>query len=133
MLVYKRNGERYFRNGVQVKTPRVPQEVKDKLMYSPEVEFDEQPDKRRCIFCDAPQTAQRYLNNEMIDLCGYHYHNTTLGAVAAQVRLTKKEEEHKQWLLQNAIQAKVVQRKRRTVRHKKPSSAVGLPSPVATK
>jgi hypothetical protein len=133
MYIYKRNGERYFKNGTQTKESTVPQEVKDKLiMGMPEVEFDEQPDRRKCIFCDAPQAHQRYLNNEMIDLCSFHYHSMSLGRVAQQVNIIKKEQERKQWLSANATQAKVVLKKRRTARRVKRNSTLSTQVKVAT-
>lgn len=140
MNTYKRteytlNGEkkmRYFRNNLITKESTVPQEVKDKLMYSPEVEFDNQPENaHRCIWCDAPGTRMRYLNQETVYNCDYHYHNTSLGAVAHQVNILK-EEEHKQWLLQRETLAKVVLKKRRTARRGKRNSTLSTPVKVAT-
>ena len=104
MITYKRipfknkagdTGFRYTKNGLITKESRVPQEVVQKFAYTPEVEYDDAPERRRCLFCDAPQKRQRVLNNEMVDLCEWHYQNKNLGTIAAQVRLLKEEREVK--------------------------------------
>lgn len=87
------NGYRYLKEGKFIKESRVPHEVMDKFQYTPEIAYDDLPDKERCVFCEAPQSRQRYLNSEMVDLCEYHYQNMSLGRIAAQVRLLKEEKE----------------------------------------
>lgn len=84
-------GFRYTKNGLMTKESRIPHEVMEKFEYTPTFEYDESPEKRRCIFCDAPQSRQRYLNSELIDLCEWHYQNARLGQIAAQVREVEKE------------------------------------------
>lgn len=102
MINYKRipyknaagdTGFRYTKNNKMTKESRIPQEVMERFTYTDAVEYDDAPERRRCIFCDAPQSRQRFLNNEMVDLCEYHYQNKNLGTIAAQVRLLKEEQE----------------------------------------
>lgn len=72
---------------------KIPHEVIEKFEYTNVVEYDEQPDKRRCLFCFAPQSRQKYLNGSLYDLCEWHYQNTRLGQLAAQVVAVAKEAE----------------------------------------
>lgn len=104
MVVYKKieykngagdTGFRYTKNNVLTKESRIPPEVMSKFEYATSVEYDDKPDQRRCIFCDAYQSRQRYLNQETVDLCEWHYQNKNLGSIAAQVRLLKEEKELK--------------------------------------
>jgi hypothetical protein len=87
------SGFRYKKDNLMTKEARIPHEVMEKFEYASEVEYDDVPDKRRCIFCDAPQSRQRYLDGGMLDLCEYHYQNKSLGTIAAQMRLLKEEQE----------------------------------------
>lgn len=102
MITYKRihynnaagdTGYRYLKNNLLTKEAKIPPEVHELLNSRPEVEYDDQPEKERCIFCDAPDQRRRYLNSEMIALCEWHYQNVSLGKIAAQVRLLKEEKE----------------------------------------
>lgn len=98
---------RYLRNNVLTKESYVPAEVIEKFTYTDTVQYDDKPDERRCIFCDAPQSRQKYFNNETVDLCEWHYQNVNLGKIAQQVRLNKEEKERKE---QDAINAKALKR-----------------------
>lgn len=82
---------RYFKDSKMVKESTVPHEVMERFEYTTEVEYDDEPTRRRCLFCDAPKSRGRYLNGETIELCEYHYQNKTLGSIAAQVRLVNSE------------------------------------------
>lgn len=84
-------GFRYTKNGLITKESRIPHEVMERFAYNPTVEYDDEPDRRRCIFCDAPQKRVRGLNLVMIDLCEYHYQTKNLGKIAEQVRELEKE------------------------------------------
>lgn len=79
-------GFRYLKNNKLTKESTIPPEVLDKFSINPEVEYDDEPERRRCIFCDSPQKRIRTLNLTMIDLCEWHYQNMTLGKIAEQVR-----------------------------------------------
>lgn len=83
---------RYIKDGKPTKAATVPPEVLDQFKYSPIIEYDDNPDERRCLFCDAPQERIKRLNNETLELCEWHYQNKNLGQVAAQVRLLKEQE-----------------------------------------
>jgi hypothetical protein len=141
--IYKRSpiatGERqgewvYFRNNLITKEATVPHEVKDKLEYAPSVEFDEQPDKKHCIFCDAPSCRTRLLNLVTVELCEWHYQNVNLGTIAHQVNLINKEQEkEKAWLLQKEIQEKASRKKQRTARRANRSSTRSTLAKVATR
>jgi hypothetical protein len=90
------NGEKgftYTKNNKMTNGNKIPHEVVEKFEYTNVVEYDEQPDKRRCLFCDAPQSRQKYLNGQLYDLCEWHYQNTRLGQLAAQVVAVAKENE----------------------------------------
>ena len=101
MLKYKRTlsknnkGEeiyKYFKDGNPTRAITVPPEVIEKLEGGfPEVIFEDEPERRRCIFCDGPQKRVRVLNMVMVDLCEWHYQHMNLGKVAAQVRVVEKE------------------------------------------
>lgn len=86
-------GFRYTKNGVMTKESKIPHEVMEKFAYTSSLEYDDMPEKRRCIFCDAPQSRQKYLNSKLYDLCEWHYQNTSLGKLAAQVVAVAKEAE----------------------------------------
>lgn len=75
----------YKRNGLLCRYERIPHEVQEKFEYATEVEYDDKPDKRRCVFCDAPQSRIRYLNQQTVDLCEWHYQNMSLGKIAQQL------------------------------------------------
>lgn len=105
MIIYKRipynnaagdTGFRYTKNSLITKESRVPHEVIDKFAFTPEVEYDDMPERRRCLFCDAPQNKQRYLNGSLVDLCEWHYQNARLGQIAAQVKLVENTVEKPQ-------------------------------------
>jgi hypothetical protein len=126
MYIYKRSpiatGERqgewvYFRNNLITKEATVPHEVKDKLEYAPSVEFDEQPDKKHCIFCDAPSCRTRLLNLVTVELCEWHYQNMNLGKIAFQVNLLRKEAERKE----NGIHQEELRRRKTQKKHKRAS------------
>lgn len=84
---------RYTRDGVFVKADRVPQDVMVKFEYTPTVEYDDQPDKPRCLFCDAPRSHQRYVTGLMVPLCDHHYYTENIGRITAQLRLLKEQGE----------------------------------------
>jgi hypothetical protein len=75
---------------------KIPNDVQEKLMYAEKIEYDDEPLRRRCIFCYAPQHRQRYLNQQLVDLCEYHYQNMSLGKIAQQVAYLKEKEASKQ-------------------------------------
>ena len=84
-------GDRFTHNGLFIKESRVPPELMEKFEYATELEYDEHPEKRRCIFDEAYQSRQRFLNSELIDLCEWHYQHARLGEIAHQVDLLAKE------------------------------------------
>lgn len=84
-------GFRYTKNGLITKESRIPHEVMEKFQYTPTVDYDDAPERRRCIFCDAPQGRQSYLNGQLYDLCEWHYQHVTKGQIAAQVREKERE------------------------------------------
>ena len=81
---------RYTKNGLITKESRVPHEVMEKFAYAPTIDYDDAPERRRCIACDAPQKRQRYLDTKLVDLCEYHYQHLRLGQIAELVRLIKE-------------------------------------------
>ena len=85
-------GFRYTKDGKMTKESRIPHEVMEKFQFAPETLYDDMPERRRCLACEAPQSRQRYLNGETVELCEYHYQNMRLGQIAALVRLLKEEE-----------------------------------------
>lgn len=84
-------GDRFTKNNLFIKESRVPPEVLEKLAYATEIEYDEHPDKRRCIFCEAYQSRQRFLNSELVDLCEWHYQHARLGQIAQRINEVAKE------------------------------------------
>lgn len=106
-------GFRYLKNNKLTKESRIPHDVMDKFSFTDTVEFDFDPKARLCIFCDSPQTRQRVLNSETVELCEWHYHNTSLGKIAQQVRELKEYKE-KQAEKDTSVKGKVRPRRRRT-------------------
>lgn len=107
MIIYKRsiNGERttYFKNNLLTSINRIPQQVLDNFEFSDEVKFDDQPEKPRCLFCDAPGVRQKLVNIiahgvelMTVELCDYHYYNRNLGKIVERVRLNNQEQERKE-------------------------------------
>lgn len=113
MITYKRipyqNGEvtgfRYLKDSRLTKERTIPHEVMDKFEWVNEVEYDEQPSKQRCKFCDAPATRQKFYwprgekQPMTIEMCDWHYHNLNLGKIAQLVRelaAEKAEQEAKE-------------------------------------
>lgn len=99
MVTYKRipyksaqgvTGFRYTKNTIMTKEARIPHEVMEKFDYTDTIDYDDAPERRRCIFCDSPQSRQRYLNSKAVDLCEYHYQHVNLGKIAQQVRETEQ-------------------------------------------
>jgi|ERR1035437_48356 hypothetical protein len=95
MIIYKQishskndtTSVRYTKNNILTRSDRIPQEVLDKFEFTNEVKYDEQPDKSRCLFCDAPQSHQRMVTGLMIELCDFHYYNRNIGKIVQQIRL----------------------------------------------
>jgi hypothetical protein len=79
-------GTKYTKDGKITKAATVPPEVLEKLQYAEKVGFDDEPDRRRCLFCDAPQKRVRALNMMMYDLCEWHYQHMNLGKIAQKAR-----------------------------------------------
>ena len=84
-------GFRYLKDNKLTKESRIPHEVMEKFQFTPEVDYDDEPSRRRCLFCDSPQKRLRVLNLTMVDLCEWHYQHMTLGKVAEQVRKVEEE------------------------------------------
>lgn len=106
----------YTKNYLMVDSKRVPGEVLEKLTnpeYSNTIDYDDQPDKRRCTACEAPQSRQKYLNGITYDLCEWHYQHMRLGQLAAVVRQLEEEQEAKR------VQAKEVKESKKTVKKTK--------------
>lgn len=90
------NGEKgftYTKDAKMTNGSKIPHEVIEKFEYTNVVEYDEQPDKRRCVSCDAPQSRGRYLDGKTVDLCEYHYQHLSLGKIAQAVRKVQEEKE----------------------------------------
>jgi hypothetical protein len=47
---------------------------------------DQAPEFRKCIFCGALGTEQKFINGEMIDLCLNDYQSRTTGEVVERLR-----------------------------------------------
>jgi hypothetical protein len=91
MVIYtkvnRKDGEvRYLKNNLFVKSDRVPAEVLEKFEFTDTVKYDEQPDRPRCLFCEAPATRKRLVTGLMVDMCEYHYYNRNIGTIVAQIR-----------------------------------------------
>lgn len=104
MTTYKRfktvafgvEGWRYTKNGLMTKESRVPAEVMEQFEHRESVDYDDQPDKPRCLFCDAPGSRKRYLRPVTVDLCEHHYYSENIGRIAAQIREVNKLKEKKE-------------------------------------
>lgn len=83
---------RYLRGNKFIAKSRIPHEVMEKFELIDTVDYDDAPERRRCVLCEAPQSRIRSLNMTVIDLCDWHYQNTTLGELAHQVALLQKEQ-----------------------------------------
>jgi len=105
---------RYFKDSKPVKESSIPHEVMDKFEIIPETDYDDEPERRRCIFCDAPQKRVRSLNMTMVDLCEWHYQNKNLGKIAAQVRVVEKEMASEQAKIAKAKPTKKRKRAKKT-------------------
>lgn len=80
----------YQKGHLMTSEKRIPQEVMAKFEFTNTVEYDDEPSRRRCIFCDAPQKRQKYLNGVLHDLCEWHWQHVRLGQIAAQVKENAK-------------------------------------------
>jgi hypothetical protein len=98
---YETEGVVRYRNDKGfLKPERIPAEVLENFKHTDSVEYDDQPDKARCLFCDAPETHQRTINVvahavdlKTIELCDYHYYNQSLGSLVAKYRLNQQEKQ----------------------------------------
>jgi hypothetical protein len=79
---------RYLKDGKFVSESAVPMELKTKFDMSNEITFDDSGDKR-CLFGDAPAKRIKNYQMEVLDLCEWHYQNSTLGAIAHEFNLMK--------------------------------------------
>lgn len=84
-------GFRYLKDSKLTKEARIPHSVMEKFEFTDTVEYDDAPDQRKCLFCDAPKSRIRPLNGQIVELCEWHYQNMNLGKIAAQVELVKRE------------------------------------------
>lgn len=109
-------GSRFTKNNRMVKESRVPPEVLEKLEYATEIEYDDKPERRRCIFCDAYQSRQRLLDGKLIDLCEWHYQHARLGQIAHRV-VEKKQEDKLE--AEKIAKLTPAQKRKRTIKLKK--------------
>lgn len=91
MVVYHRLSRsdgtyRYTRNNIFVKSDRIPPEVLLKFEYTDSVKFEDEPEKKRCLFCDAPATRKRLVTQVIVELCEGHYYSKNIGTIVAQLR-----------------------------------------------
>lgn len=123
MITYKRTpsknnqGEeifKYFKDGNPTKESTVPHEVIEKFDIINPVEYDEEPERRRCLFCDAPQKRIRILNLTTIDMCEWHYLNLSLGKIAQAIRELDKTTKRNEQIQARKIEKKKAKRKRKT-------------------
>ena len=102
MIVYTKhqgnNSVVYKKGNLFIKPDKVPAEVMGFFEHTDKVEYDDQPEKERCLFCEAPETHQRTINVvahavelKTVPLCDYHYYNQSLGSLVAKYRLTQEE------------------------------------------
>lgn len=94
MIIYKRfeniragkKSWRYTKDGLICKSDRVPAEILPQFEHTDVIKYDEQPEKKRCLFCDAPSTHKRIVSLVLVDLCNVHYYSKTLGSLVAELR-----------------------------------------------
>ena len=91
MVVYYRISRsdgtyRYTKNNVFVKGSSIPPEVLEKFEYTDSVKFEDEPEKKRCLFCDAPATRKRLVTQVIVELCEGHYYSKNIGTIVAQLR-----------------------------------------------
>lgn len=80
--VAKKNGVGYLKNGKFVAAASLRPWIVDALEGEEEVvDLD-----RYCVVCDVPAKLSRLLNQQPVYCCEEHYHNMTLGALAAHLR-----------------------------------------------
>jgi len=99
MVIYKKydiNGVvRYSKDKVQTKSDRVPQVVKDTLNNGVDtMQFDDQPEKARCLFCDEPATHSRLVANQFVPLGDYCYYNKNIGKITQRLNELKKGQDN---------------------------------------
>ncbi len=58
------------------------------------IDYDDKPEKRRCVFCEGYQAYKRVFMGELVDLCEDHYYSKSLGAIAAQMKLIHRERDN---------------------------------------
>jgi hypothetical protein len=99
MVIYKiykkEDRTTYSKDGLLTKSDRVPQVVKDTLSSGVDtMQFDDQPDKERCLFCDEAATHERLVAGQLVPLGDYCYYNKNIGKVTERLNLIKKEKEN---------------------------------------
>lgn len=134
MVTYKKVKRKYdvgyTKDSLFIKGSRVPQEVKERLEIIDYMEYDDQPERRRCLFCEAPQSRLRALNIGegplMVDLCEYHYYNRNIGQLAQEIREQKEQAD----VQQKKSVGSTTKRNKRTQRKdvRKDSIPAGTPS-----
>jgi hypothetical protein len=105
MVIYTKiktsTGTKYRKDNLFVKPDRIPADVVEKFEFTDSVKYDDEPDKARCIFCEAPSSHQRMVNPVahevglmIVELCDHHYYNANLGTIVHQISLSKERENH---------------------------------------
>lgn len=100
MVVYKKIKRKYdvgyTRDNVFIKGSRVPEEVKERLEITDHMDYDDQPNKPRCLFCEAPATRQRIFEGVMVDMDEFHYYAKNIGQIAQELREQKEAQDVQQ-------------------------------------
>lgn len=81
-LFFKTNEEGKFK---MVSVKDIPEDVLATMELQKPVD-DTKPEFRKCIFCGAPATEQKWVNLRLIDLCLKDYQEKTTGECAEQLR-----------------------------------------------
>lgn len=59
---------------------------------APSIDFDDKPEKKRCLFCEGPEAHKRSFQGEMVALCDDHYYTKNIGQIAAELHNIKERE-----------------------------------------
>lgn len=67
----------------------IPLDILALLSFDNEVDSEQMPVDKSCVFCEGPSKMSRMVNGQTVYICDTHYYDKTIGQVAAQINLLK--------------------------------------------
>lgn len=75
----------YFKNGKMISKSNIPENILSTMEPEKPVS-DQQPEFRKCVFCEGPATDEKWLNGSKHYLCFDDYQERTSGELAERLR-----------------------------------------------